>query len=487
MPRPRPIFAVLFPAAILLGVTVLLFQLKVPLGQGSLVYRWSELEAYKLTRTPAGLFAVALMAVAVLCLYSRRANARRLGGVMMVAGWLGLVAWTMFAPPSPRMQHLINGVSPSQDGAFVLESAAAASPGGYMKMYPARMGSDVTDMLGTRVLSNPPGTTLLAIVARSFGQFPDPELRTLDSGAAGSVAHHFDAALWFAALTALLWAAAPVALYFAARTCLPPGAAALVGVAGVTSAAALAFAPGKDTAQVLLVCLQLLAAARLARSGHFVAGVLLGAVSTLAVGFGLLLLWTGLAVVAWAIWERARRSSLRSAALLCAPVLLGGGAMVVVLFVTLGWNLPATTLLVARKFGEVQSTIAIDRATWWFIGLPIWVVLGPVAAASVLLLRRGISRRGGTGVRLLVTTTACMAMTYVFGVQYELPRLWLAFTPLIVMAAVASVPALGSRSPAIGRLAAMLLAAHLATAVLQWTVLDLRESEYRIRTQRMFH
>lgn len=494
MPRRRSRFSVpailLLPAVLLLAVTVALRAADITLGQGAIFYRWSQLETLRLLTVLALLPGVALAAFGVFRL-ARPAERHRAATLMVILGAVWCAAWTWASHPRPVMHHLINLTSPSQDGAFVNEAAFAQTWGAYLKTFPSRMALSVEAVGNSRILSNPPGATLVAI---SLAPTPTPEwvLQTVFADLGQGRFQRFELAFKYSLLLAAVWLLATVPIWLAARHVLPAHSAAAAAIVSVVSTATIAFTPGKDPAQLLFVGLQLWGAALAVRGvggfDRFSGAAILGAASVAGAGFGLVLLWTGLAAGIWALWLSHRQLVPWRAPGVVALGALAGALIALLAFqFLLGWNLVETTRLVVRNYPEVQKTIRIDLAAYYLIGLPIWLLFAPAAAISALLLRRrgrDLRRRTAPGLSLLLITAGVMLVTYFTGVPYELPRLWIAFLPLLVVGAFASARPLHLRGPVAGKLVAALLAIHLLASAAQYAFLDVRESEYRLRDHR---
>ena len=79
----------------------------------------------------------------------------------------------------------------------------------------------------------------------------------------------------------------------------------------------------------------------------------------------------------------------------------------------------------------------------------------------------------------------------VVGVTYELPRLWVAFLPPLVLGLSIDRPLLrGSEKAAHPRLAlalVMIVFTQIAFTAMHWTLFDVRETEYRLISERFYH
>jgi hypothetical protein len=222
-----------------------------------------------------------------------------------------------------------------------------------------------------------------------------------------------------------------------------------------------------------------------------VASAAAGALLVVGATFGLIHVWVTLAAAgatawhAWATHRPLKRFALRNV----LPAALGAMAVVLAVYLATGWNVPATLWAVWRRFAEVQPTFNLSRPVWMLIGLPIFLLfLSPGLVTAVALAVRRFARGGrGLGFRLFASTLAVMALTYVIGVPYELPRLWVAFVPPLALGTMIDVPLFRGRSTwrTFRPLAAVVAAQVLFTA-LHWSIFDVRESEYRLVTERLW-
>ena len=70
-----------------------------------------------------------------------------------------------------------------------------------------------------------------------------------------------------------------------------------------------------------------------------------------------------------------------------------------------------------------------------------------------------------------------MALTYILGVPYELPRLWVVFIPLLVLGATIDLPMFHARRRARAVAALMLVAfVQVVFVAMQWSMLDVRQN-----------
>src|SRR5688572_10109697 len=157
-----------------LGIILALLASDVRLGQGYFAYRYSPVRGLRTTRAiPAVLIgATAAGAVVLLCRRDRRLRAA--GGATLAASLAAAGVWIWFAPPAHVNQHMFNMTSPSSDGAFALEAREIESLPAYLSAFPQRLRLTPQQMGGTRILSNPPLTTVFAYAVR--GNLPPEKL-----------------------------------------------------------------------------------------------------------------------------------------------------------------------------------------------------------------------------------------------------------------------------------------------------------------------
>src|SRR5206468_13063841 len=101
----------LIPFALVLA----LYALKVPLGQGYFVYRYSPVRHLRAVGAVYSLPVTALACAAVWLLGRRGATQRGLGLALFIASVLAMAAWAWLAPPQAMTQQMFNLTSPSSD------------------------------------------------------------------------------------------------------------------------------------------------------------------------------------------------------------------------------------------------------------------------------------------------------------------------------------------------------------------------------------
>lgn len=472
--------AILLPPLMLVLAIVLLRQAGVPLGQGSFRYLYTPLWRLRAAMLPTAFAGIGLLGWAVWLAGRDRLAAKP--RVLATLGVLAMCAFGLLAIPHPVYQNQFNSGSLSHDGAFVTEALGAPSAGAYARVFAQRQQTSIQVMGGTRVLSNPPGVTYLALAVRAF--WPEGFVESYVAEMLGipvdDVARVGAFGLKVFAVLAAFWPLAAPAMYAAARRLLPPAPALAATAVAVFAPSCIEFAPGKDVAQVLISALILLGAClafpakNKAPGKPALGGAILGGAAATGVFSGLLMAWVALAAALWAALALRRQwpALLRFA--------LGGGLGLVALgaaiYLATGYDIATGSLSVAAAFAKVQPQIAVDRATWYAIGLPLALLFAPAGAFSVLLLRAR-AKRDWT---LLGITCATMLATYVLGVPYELPRLWAPFLPMLVLGAFLAAPLAHSPSRRAAHVLAIIAGLSMTAAVIHWAHLDPRESETRI-------
>jgi hypothetical protein len=286
-------------------------------------------------------------------------------------------------------------------------------------------------------------------------------------------------------LLQLAWLASGVVAYVIARMFLARPGAALLAIIVTFNPATVHFTPGKDPGQLLLINLMLLTWLAGWKRDDAPMLIASGVTLVIATTFTLLAMWVAMIVFIACAWNaRAMKSTVRRASF----ALLGVIVAVVLIYFTLDWNVPKTIWTLARRFGGIQRELAFNRALWLAIGLPIFLLFVSPAMWTLAAMRiRRMNRSIRFGERLLLTTLAIMLITYVIGVQYELPRLWIAFWPPLVIGLMLCWPVAHARdSTRAARLLATIAAVHVAFTIAHWTLLDAREAEHRLMQKTIF-
>jgi hypothetical protein len=499
---PRRARLVLLVAALVpLATTALLRQGHVPLGcPGRFVYLYSPIAAYRLAALPAAVALAVVLGAGTWLAGAGSARRRRWSLTLLAGGAIALAVWAYVAPPYFRNQHIFNAESPSQDGAFVQEALRVTSLREYLYDFPRRAQMPPAAMRGTRVVSNPPGATLVAVgVERLVQRFP--LLRELALGplvhelppteSVGALQHTQAVGLVFFWVLSALWVLAAGALYWLARLFLPPATAAAYALCCVFTPATLLLTPGKDPAQLLTVALPLYLWLRAVRRDRVVPAVLAGLLLPLVCLVGLVHLWMAAIALAatWLAAEQRRNMLLRLALPAGVAAVLG----TLGLYLLCNVDLIAIVRSVARAQAEVTRGPNAMPLAWQLLGVPLFLLfVGPAwwtttawAALPRLGLHGPVDRDTRLGRYLLIAAPAVMLATVAF-TNLETPRLWIPFTPLLLLGALLQLGALRRPDRRVALLLALLVAVQVVAASLQWSLMDMREAETRLVEQRFF-
>ena len=502
-------------AALPLAVHVALWCFGIPLGcPGRFVYLYSPVVSWRLSAVPQVLVLAAGLGLGVWWTAAADTHWRRLGAVAVVAGSLGLGIWAFCAPPDYRHQYAFNAFSPSQDGAFLVEALQIEDASAYLRDFDERAATPPAAMRGTRVISNPPGTTLLAVAARElWGRFP--AIRTAvplptDSDDAPAAAAALQNAvgvgmLFFMLLTAA-WLLAAGVLYLAGRVVLDPTGAAAYAICCAFTPATLLFVPGKDPAQLLTMAVPLGLWLWAWRDGRPLPAALAGLACVGAALVSLVHLWIALITVGATLWAdapdvaRLSRTVWRVFVPALAGALVGVGALA-----GLGIDLLAIARAVAGAQAEVTRGPHAMPLLWQALGLPLFLLLAGPALWTFTLHRlrgrRATARpepwRGARFAAAAALGAAAVLAATIGFTNVETPRLWIPFVPLLLLGGfVRHAPAASTatdsalRAPEHRRRRALFLAVlvvvQVACAALHWALLDPRETETRLLEQRFF-
>jgi hypothetical protein len=497
--RSRALLAWLGGSFVFALLVLLVLRLAgVRLGQGYFATLWSPVTGWRFERLPVFASVVAMAVASVWTLVNPRRSYRATGAALAAAAMLGAGVWVWWAPPEPMNQQAFNMSSLSTDGAFVFEAKHLdTSLPEYLRRFPTHtLRRSVDDIGGTRVLSNPPGMTALAYGARkAWGRDTDSPgwiERMLVDELDVEPLHAVDLAnqLRMSVVLTAVWVLGGFAAYGLGRVFLSPAGAAVFAALVTFNPCTVHFVPGKDPGQLLTINLMLWAWFAAWRRRSMPLAALGGAILTIGATSGLVHIWVALIASAATIWQSWRdgKGAMRRVLFNAAAAAAGGLALCAIAYLTIGWNIPATLLGVQRRWTELQSTFNMSRPIWYAIGLPIFLLfVAPGVWAMLGLNLRRIRR--GFGTRLAICTLAVMALIYgPLGVTYELPRLWVAFLPPLVLGLAIDLPLLRARGTS-SRAAvalALIVGVHVAFTALHWTLFDARESENRLMTGRFY-
>jgi hypothetical protein len=477
----------LIPGVFVCALIWALFNSRVPLGETNhFVFRWSRLYAVRIQRD-APLLVILPLVGAALKLVGSSPPHRRLGVLLAAITMLGLVAWTWWLPPAPLSYHYLNLTSPSQDGAFVLEAEGRPSVLAYLRGYQSRLNESEQALRGTRVLSNPPGTAALAIVTRDLishlpGGWWEYLRRTMPDEADVSRTQRLSLVMCFGTVLCAAWFGSSIFAYILGRRFLSITGALLFSLLVTFNPQTVAFSPGKDSMQLLTINAMLWAwFGASGRRGSVVLSALAGAILVIGSLFSLVHLWIAVIALAASLWQAHHDRQLRRVAThRILPAIAGATALVIAGF-AIGWNIPATLLSVTHRYNQVQASLGYSRSFWFVIGLPLFLLfLGPgVWTFAVLRVRKRYPF--GFGLRLLICTIVVMLLTYLLGITYELPRLWIAFLPPLILGLMIDRPLLQGRSAhRVFHWMYLFAAVQILVTAFHVDLLDPREAEYRL-------
>ena len=352
-------------------------------------------------------------------------------------------------------------------------------------------------MGGTRVLSNPPLTTVIAYAVYRAGWNP-PEshgwverMMIEQAGVEPRDAPVLSNGLRLSVVLCAIWVLSGWAAYALGRLFLSPAGAAVFALVVTFNPCTVHFSPGKDPAQLLTINLMLWAWFAAWQRRSLPLAALGGAALTVGATAGLIHVWVALVAVrgdavagaasigrcrtvlrnALGAARRAARSSARSrtsrsagtSRARCGPSRAGG------------------------RSSRRRSTSAGPSGTRSACRSSCCSSPPPSGRRSA---SPSAARGSRFGTRLACCTAAVMLLIYgPLGMTYELPRLWVAFLPPLVLGLMIDRPLFRARSssPRAVRALVLIVAVHLAFTALHWTLFDARESEYRLTTDRFYY
>ncbi len=473
----------------------LLYLLGVPLGSPDFyLHRYSHLVSARLLASAVPLLLVLLViVVAPAERIFRLGHAAMLVLTMLITMLLAL--WAVWAGPKALQQNVFNLLSPSHDGAFVIESWKIESASNYLAHFPERLEASPKEELGTRVLSNPPGITLLTYGVRSFLQHrwgfahwlleaQGADLRD------GREAETVSQTLLTGWVLLFAWVAATVFVYALAAIWLEPLPAAIVTLICVFNPATACFSPGKDPVQLLTISAFLWGWLSSRQRRRWLPAIVSGFALAVGLCVGLVHAWIAIIVAVASGWlARGDRRAWKDLVLFTA--LPASGALVaacLAAWLVWGWNVPATLLATLASYERV--TDVIGRPPWYWLGGQ-WLIFALFAGGGVwyLSIRRVrvplIDADARPGRALLAATVVVMIYSS-FYTALETPRLWIAFLPLVVVGLALGLPEFRRPEPRQARMLLVIGAMQIATTCLIWAFFDVRESEMRLITGRLF-
>lgn len=481
----------LSPAIVILA----LLLLNIPLGwTGKFTYRYSAIYILRLVNIIT-IAAPAILSATGILLVSGNSRFQRAGGhALCVAGIIGIAAWTWFAPPSYLSQHVLNFFSPSHDGAFVLEAFEFDRAREYLAHFPERAATPPAVMKGTRVISNPPGTTMIAYGVRRFLEAtpsvgaPLEQFMRDDGVEKPIIRQQMAVGIVTAWVLLTVYVLGAICLYFAAALRLSAPAAWAVATIVATTPAMLLFSPGKDPAQLFTIALPLLLWMAALRKQP----VLLGALAGFSCGLGVLMslvhVWVA-AIITIASWaaefrENQRRLMIATGGAICGFVVFAIGVY---------WLASIDLVGIARAVAAAQSRVTRGPDSMPLIGqllgLPIFLLFigaGPFVLAWTS--SREPQFRGDADARLgmyVVAITALLMLATIGFTNAETPRLWIPFVVLITFGVALRIRRF--RSGADAKALAILVLIHILCAAVVWSLMDMREAEMRLMTKRILN
>jgi hypothetical protein len=258
----------------------------------------------------------------------------------------------------------------------------------------------------------------------------------------------------------------------------------------VFNPAAVEFTPGKDSAQLATVlailCGWMLAYLR----GRRFWGAVAGMAAALGLMIGLIHVWVAAIIASATLWHSLADGSIRRWIQCCAlPAAAAFSAMAGVIWLALDWNLALSTWRVAQRYGEIQLPVITEPFYWTLVGLPMFLLfVGPLpwvqAVAMPADLRDSV---GNLGRAVLVCTLAVMAYTYFFANNSETPRLWIPFIPPLLWGLAARRSSFRGDDRPARALHVLLIALQVGVTAVHWSLMDVRESEWRLITKRMWN
>jgi hypothetical protein len=501
---------VLFGAVTIMTLIVLRW-LDVPLGQ-QFNYRYSQLAELK---TAEGLWPIVVLLLPIL-LSARWIALRRTRAIGLSLGMLCIILlalWTVLAIPQPVRQHSVNLVSPSHDGAFVMEAHDIRSLPDYLRNFNQYIHRSVKAMGGTRVLANPPGMTIVAVAERRI--FPvsqtwmTPVERYLiekQDVAQDEATFMFGHGLRFGMILLAMWALSAPLAYLLGRQFMAPLGAALFALLVTFNPCTVHFSPGKDAAQLLTINAMLLAWFNGVRRDRMWATCLAGALLLVGAICGLIHFWIALPALAASVWQAWSDGRMRGVLKHAVAATIGFLLLALLIYLACGWNSISTLIATGRLYDKIKNTIGINETLWLFIGLPIFLLFVTPAlwTALVLNFRNGVGdfasrfrksrhvnlrNRDSTelvevqanpnGAKLFVCVFVSMALSYTLGVSWELPRVWIAYLPLLFLATMIDVPLFRNANQRALKPILIIATISVLFTAIHWTLLDVRESEYR--------
>jgi hypothetical protein len=286
----------------------------------------------------------------------------------------------------------------------------------------------------------------------------------------------------FSCALLLLWLLAAPVLYWSGRLFFSPPIAMVFALVCLLSPMTLLFTPGKDPGQLLTVAVPLWLWLSASRRERLWAAALAGGVLVLACLVSLVHVWIAAVVFVAGVFSTPGGSRARFVLRNGLPAACGALAVIGALALFADMNFFASAWSAARAQAEITRGGDAMPLVWQVLGVPLFVLFaGPALWCVGLWPARGRlhDAEARFGLYLLAGCAAVMLATIGF-TNIETPRLWIPFTPLLLLGAALRLPMF--RQP--GRKAAMLFAAlvfaQFAASAVQWSLMDMREAETRL-------
>ena len=223
-----------------------------------------------------------------------------------------------------------------------------------------------------------------------------------------------------------------------------------------------------------------------------------GAATVVGLAIGLIHAWILFVVIAATGIYAVRSSHVESrrwlrCVIACA---VGIASTVLLMYLVLDWNILLTTYRVGVRYGQIQLPIVTDPLYWTFLGLPLFLLFaGPCLWIELLAIRAKIADSTARfGAIMLGCAAVVMTYSYFFANNSETVRLWIPFVPFLPIGFALRRSAFrASPSPSPSErstnesIPTILLTVQLSVTLAMWTLMDMRESEWRLITERMWN
>jgi len=126
---------------------------------------------------------------------------------------------------------------------------------------------------------------------------------------------------------------------------------------------------------------------------------------------------------------------------------------------------------------------------WTLMGLPMFLLfVGPLFAVLVVAVKANRTDEVATlGGCLIIVTVAAQAFCYFFANNNETPRLWIPFLVVLTVALAMRRDLFRRDTLPHRRLCLLLIALQISLTALHWSMMDVRETEYRLTTGRYWN